>query len=83
MTKYWQVRDSSEKPSVCYLQEVGLSGKYVDPPFRFYHLNTMMSAVLNSACYTWGFHVLRYPNFFSGMAADRNVKVVGGDVAVL
>ena len=31
----------------------------------------------------WGVHVLRYPNFFSGMEADRNVKVVGGDVAVL
>ena len=29
-------------------------------------------------------HVLRSPNFFfSGMEADRNVKVVGGDVAVL
>ena len=33
--------------------------------------------------FTWGVHVLRYPNFFSGMEADRNVKVVGGDVAVL
>ena len=33
---------------------------------------------------TWGVQVLRYPNFFfSGMEADRNVKVVGGDVAVL
>ena len=32
---------------------------------------------------TWGVHVLRSPNFFSGMEADRNVKVVGGDVAVL
>ena len=31
-----------------------------------------------------GVQVLRYPNFFSrGMEADRNVKVVGGDVAVL
>ena len=29
------------------------------------------------------FKYLRYPNFFSGMEADRNVKVVGGDVAVL
>jgi hypothetical protein len=27
--------------------------------------------------------VLRSPNFFSGMEADRNVKVVGGDVALL
>ena len=32
---------------------------------------------------TWGVHGLRSPNFFSGMEADRNVKVVGGDVAVL
>ena len=32
---------------------------------------------------TRGFQVLRYPNFFSGMEADRNVKVVAGDVAVL
>ena len=36
-----------------------------------------------SAPYTWGVQVLRYPNFFLGMEADRNVKVVGGDVAVL
>ena len=34
--------------------------------------------------FTWGVQVVRYPNFFlSGMEADRNVKVVGGDVAVL
>ena len=34
--------------------------------------------------HTWGVHVLRSPNFFRrGMEADRNVKVVGGDVAVL
>ena len=32
---------------------------------------------------TWVVQVVRYPNFFSGMEADRNVKVVGGDVAVL
>ena len=33
---------------------------------------------------TWGVQVVRYPNFFSrGMEADRKVKVVGGDVAVL
>ena len=33
---------------------------------------------------TWGVQVLRYPIFFfSGMEADRNVKVVGGDVTVL
>ena len=32
---------------------------------------------------TWGVQVVRYPIFFSGMEADRNVKVVGGDVAVL
>ena len=32
---------------------------------------------------TWGVQVVRYPNFFSGMEADRNVKVVGGDVAIL
>ena len=31
-----------------------------------------------------GVQVLRSPNFFSrGMEADRNVKVVGGDVTVL
>ena len=33
---------------------------------------------------TWGVQIVRSPNFFSrGMEADRNVKVVGGDVAVL
>ena len=32
---------------------------------------------------TWCVQVLRYPNFSSGMGADRNVKVAGGDVAVL
>ena len=33
---------------------------------------------------TRGVHVLRSPNFFSrGMEADRNVKVIGGDVDVL
>ena len=37
---------------------------------------------LCSLCSTWGVQVVRYPNFFSGMEADRNVKVVGGDVAV-
>ena len=31
----------------------------------------------------WGVQVLRYPIFFSGMEADRNVKVVGGDVTVV
>ena len=44
-------------------------------------------AVLNAAMslgyQTWGVQVVRYPIFFSGMEADRNVKVVGGDVAVL
>ena len=33
--------------------------------------------------YTRGVQVLRSRNIFSGMEADRNVKVVGGDVAVL
>ena len=34
--------------------------------------------------FTWGVQVVRSPIFFSrGMEADRNVKVVGGDVAVL
>ena len=32
---------------------------------------------------TWGVQIVKYPIFFSGMEADRNVKVVGGDVAVL
>jgi hypothetical protein len=32
---------------------------------------------------TWGVQVVRSPNFFSGMAVGRNVKVVGDDVAVL
>ena len=33
---------------------------------------------------TWGVQVVMYPIFFfSGMEADRNMKVVGGDVAVL
>ena len=39
--------------------------------------------VLRALSSTWGVQVLRYPNFFSGMEADRNVKVVAGDVAVL
>ena len=38
---------------------------------------------LSVSALKWGVHVLRSPNFFSGMEADRNVKVVGGDVAVL
>ena len=33
--------------------------------------------------YTWGVQGLRSPNFFLGMEADRNLKVVGGDMAVL
>ena len=33
--------------------------------------------------FTWGVQVLRPPNFFLGMEADRNLKVVAGDVAVL
>ena len=45
--------------------------------------------ILHTLCtrtqqFTWGVQVLRSPNFFlGGMEADRNVKVVGGDVAVL
>ena len=35
------------------------------------------------AKFTWGVQVLGSPNFFLGMEADRNVKVVGGDVPVL
>ena len=38
--------------------------------------------IVSTEC-TWDVQVLRYPIFFSGMEADRNVKVVGGDVAVL
>ena len=38
---------------------------------------------LRKPCATWGVQVLRYPNIFSGMEADRNVKVVGGDATVL
>ena len=50
--------------------------------------NTVLgSCLFSSVCaifvYTWGVQVVRYPNFFSGMEAGRNVKVVGGDVAVL
>ena len=33
--------------------------------------------------FTWGVQVVKSPNFFSGMEADRNMKVVGGDVTVL
>ena len=41
-------------------------------------------AVEPNHLFTRGVHVLRSPNFFSrGMEADRNVKVVGGDVTVL
>ena len=43
-----------------------------------------MDTTTTSTTSAWGVHVLRSPNFFfSGMEADRNVKVVGGDVAVL
>ena len=31
----------------------------------------------------WGIHIVRSPNFFLGMEADRSVKVVGGDMAFL
>ena len=42
-----------------------------------------MAGFFNKHSYTWGVQVVRYPIFFfSGMEADRNVKVVGGDVAV-
>ena len=44
-------------------------------------------AILNGASvvsFTWGVQVVKSPIFFSrGMEADRNVKVVGGYVAVL
>ena len=47
-------------------------------------LIVMFKPSSHSAVNTWGVQVLRYPNFFPrGMEADRNVKVVGGDVAVL
>ena len=42
------------------------------------------AGIRTPAVYTWGVQVLRSPNFFfSGMEADRNVKVVGGDVVIL
>ena len=47
------------------------------------HVLLLYSTISDSGT-TWGVQVLRYPNFFfSGMEAHRNVKVVGGDVAVL
>ena len=51
-------------------------------PFNITSSCYQLSAV-HQQC-TWGVQVLRSPNFFPrGMEADRNVKVVGGDVAVL
>ena len=41
------------------------------------------TSVTSASLCTWGVQGLRSPNFFLGMEADRNVKVVGGDVAVL
>ena len=59
------------------------------PPVMYKRILTSRAAVIGAYCalvhaVTWGVHVLRSPNFFSrGMEADRNVKVVGGDEAVL
>ena len=49
------------------------------------NLRKLQNIVGQVYIFTWGVHVLRSPNFFfsRGMEADRNVKVVGGDVAVL
>ena len=46
-------------------------------------IHTSICSVFKAIQTTWGVQIVRYPNFFSGMEADRNVKVVGGDVAVL
>ena len=45
-------------------------------PYTFIHLPWIVYNM-------WGVQVVRYPIFSSGMEADRNVKVVGGHVAVL
>ena len=48
------------------------------------HNSVFWPDTLGASHTTWGVHFLRSPNFFPlGMEADRNVKVVGGDVAVL
>ena len=53
--------------------------------FPFKGLMHKIRGAYDQVCrrFTWGVQALKYPNFFSGMEADRNVKVVGGDVAVL
>ena len=59
------------------------------PPFNDGTAQDVFNNILNRGTFrcvpcTWGVQVLRSPNFFSqGMEADRNVKVVGGDVTVL
>ena len=56
------------------------SSLYLRLTMRVY---VVWSARLRHCC-TWGVQVVRYPNFFfSGLEADRNVKVIGEDVAVL
>ena len=61
---------------------ISQSGKM--PGCYFRHKLPQIPSASFTVRYTWGFQVLRYPNFFpSGMEADRNVKVIGGDVAVL
>ena len=71
------IRPRAGRPSYC--RSVPDRGKgFVCPP------NVSRLAPGPTQPRTWGVHVLRSPNFFfSGMEADRNVEVVGGDVAVL
>ena len=47
-----------------------------------FDVHCLENLVLQSR-FTWGVQAVKFPNFFSGMEADRNVKVVGGDVALL
>ena len=62
---------------------------YLPLVLRLFQLVVLQEVSLHLVTYcaipiTWGVQVVRYPNFFfSGMEADRNVKVVGGDVTVL
>ena len=50
---------------------------------RIYYGLELQVAYISGMYNTWGVQGLRSPNFFLGMEADRNVKLVGGDVAVL
>ena len=93
MSKKWKPATAETRNPVVYL--VANHYTHQVTPFHTHNLlsnslaaNPLFLSQINirpaTTIYTWGVQVVRYPNFFSrGMEADRNVKVVGGDVAAL